>query len=64
MGIGQPSVRHPIGAKGINLRHPDLHRIEAENIGRQRIQTALLPGQYIGPCCAIEPGAERYNDFF
>jgi hypothetical protein len=46
------------------LRHADLHRVVAEDIGCQIIEAGLFPGAHVHACRRLQPAFERYNGFF
>lgn len=55
---------HAVRTQRMKFRKTDLHRIEAENIRRQRIQPLLFPRPYVLAKRGIEPVVERYNGIF
>jgi hypothetical protein len=51
-------ARHAIGAQQIESGQPELHRVIAENVRHQAVQSVLLPVEQVAPLRGLQPFLE------
>ena len=62
--IDLPFVGHAAGGQRVELGQAQLHRVKAEDIDRQAVQTLLFPLTHVQAGRRLQPAVKRYNGFF